>query len=129
MANVVKISIGRLNPVTYTSGKGLKMQTILGIFATFAQTLTTAILILYRIVTITRNNNLPKQTYNTYKSIIDLVMQSSAIYSLVSLIWAISWVIAPESTGALRHNTASELTKFIEEVAFIVAVRHSKTAH
>ena len=105
------------------------MQTILGIFSTFAQTLTTAILILYRIATITRNNNLPKQTYNTYKSIIDLVMQSSAIYSLVSLIWAISWVIAPESTGALRHNTASGLTKFIEEVAFIVAVRHSKTAH
>ncbi len=126
----MKIAIGRLNPAIYTSGKNLEIQTIIGIFATFSQTLTTAILILYRIVTITRNNNFPRQTYNTYKSIIDLVMQSSAVYSLVSLIWAISLAIAPESTGALRlrHNTAIGLTKFIEEAAFIVAVCQSKTA-
>lgn len=72
---------------------------------------------------------MPKQTYNTYKNIVDLVVQSSAVYSVVLLIWAISWVITPASTDGLRRIPAANLTKFIEEITFIVAVRFSRVLY
>lgn len=125
----MKIKIDRLNPEIYTSGTGLQIQTILGIFSAFAQTLLSTSLILYRIITITRRTNMPKQTYNTYKNIVDLVVQSSAVYSVVLLIWAISWVITPASTDGLRRIPAANLTKFIEEITFIVAVRFSRVLY
>ncbi len=72
-----------------------------------------------------RETNLPRRNHNTYKDIVDTVVQSSALYSVALLILAITWTITPASTlsGSLHQMPFSYLTKFIEEICFIVAVR------
>lgn len=115
IANIAKISAARLNPRIYTSGTGLRVQTSLAIFTAFAQTLVTTALILYRIVAVSRRTKLLKRTHSTYRDIVDLVVQSSAVYSVVLLIWAISW--ASTVSDALRH--------YIEEICFVAAVRRA----
>ncbi len=55
--------------------------TILAIFSTFTLTLMTTSLISYRIITVSREVTVLKRTRNIYKEIVDLVMQSSAVYS------------------------------------------------
>ncbi|KJA17392.1 hypothetical protein HYPSUDRAFT_218907 [Hypholoma sublateritium FD-334 SS-4] len=120
MANVVKIAADHSNPSIYRAGTGLKTQTSLGIFSAFALTLITTLLILYRIITVTRRTNLPKRRQNTYTDIVDMIVQSSALYSIVLLIWAISWVITP--TPTIRSEISfNYLAKFSEELAYIAA--------
>ncbi|KJA18767.1 hypothetical protein HYPSUDRAFT_917065 [Hypholoma sublateritium FD-334 SS-4] len=99
-------------------------------FCAFTVTLITTSLILYRIIIVTRERNLPKRTRNTYKDIVDMIVQSSALYSVVLLILAISWTITPASTlsGSLRQIPFNYLTKFIEEICFIVGVRRAQSA-
>ncbi|KJA23653.1 hypothetical protein HYPSUDRAFT_201099 [Hypholoma sublateritium FD-334 SS-4] len=99
IANIARISIDHLNPVIYESGAGLQIQTSIAIFSAFALTLIATSLILYRIIATTRQTSVLKRTQNTYREIVDLVVQSSAVYSVVLLVWAISWVISPPSTA------------------------------
>ena len=56
-----------------------------------------------------------------------MIVQSSALYSVVLLILGITWTITPASTlsGSLHQIPFSYLTKFIEEICFIVAVRRT----
>lgn len=124
----MKIAADHSNPSIYRSGTGLKTQTTLAIFSAFALTLITTLLILYRIITVTRQTNLPKRGQNTYKNIVDMIIQSSALYSAVLLVWAISWVITPTPTvksDLQRQISFNYLTNFAEELSFLVAVRHS----
>ncbi len=96
----------------------------MAIFSAFTLTLITTLLILYRIIVMTRRTNLPRQTRNTYKDIVDMIIQSAALYCIVLLIWAISWAITPASTlsGSVRQIPFYYLSKIIEEVCFLVAV-------
>ncbi len=57
--------------------------------------------------------------------IVDMIVQSSALYSVVLLIWAISWAITPAMplTGSLRQIPVNYLSRFIEEISLIVGVR------
>ncbi len=110
----------------YLSSQALQTQSTLAIFSGFTLTLLTTSLILYRIITISRRANLSKQTQNTFKNIADMIIQSSALYSIALLIWAISWVITPASStlsGSLRQIPSSYLSEFIGEICFLVAVR------
>lgn len=123
----MKIFSDHMNPSIYRSGTGLQIQTSLAIFSAFALTLITTVLILYRIITVTRQTNLPRRTQNTYNGIVDMIVQSSAAYSVILLIWAISWAITPASTisGSLSQIPFDYLSKFIEEICLLVAVRRS----
>ena len=125
IANVVKISTAHFNPILFSSGHTLQIQTTLALFSAFALTLITTFLILYRLIKVTRKTNLPNRTQSTCKNIIDMIVQSSALYSMVLVIWAIAWAIRPASTlsGSLRQIPFNYLGKFIEEISFVVAVR------
>ena len=127
IANIVKISEDHLNPAIYRSGTALQIQTTMAIFSAFTLTLITTLLILYRIIAMTRRTNLPRQMRNTYKDIIDMIIQSAALYCVVLLIWAVSWAITPASTlsGSVRQIPFDYLSKIIEEVCFLVAVRRA----
>ena len=125
MANIVTISTNYSNPSKYLSGRPVQIQTTVAIFSAFILTLITTFLILYRIINVTRRTNLPKRTQNTYKHIVDLIIQSSALYSMVLLVWAITWAVAPAFTlsSSPQRIPFSYLSKFIEEICFIVGVR------
>ena len=112
----------------YLSSQALQTQTTLAIFSGFTLTLLTTSLILYRIITMTRQANLSKQTQNTFKNVADMIIQSSALYSIALLIWAISWAITPASStlsGSLRQIPSDYVSEFIGEICFLVAVRFS----
>ena len=125
IANVIKISINYSNSNTYLLSQALQIQTTLGMFSALTLTLFTTSLILYRIIAVTRRANLPKRTQNTYQKVVDVMVQSSALYSVVLLVWAISWAITPASTlsGSLRQIPLGYLSEFIGEICFIVGVR------
>ena len=124
IANVIKISINYSNSNTYLLSQALQIQTTLGMFSALTLTLFTTSLILYRIIAVTRRANLPKRTQNTYQKVVDVMVQSSALYSVVLLVWAISWAITPASTlsGSLRQIPLGYLSEFIGEICFIVGV-------
>ena len=113
-----------MDPSKYRSGAALQIQTTLAIFSAFVLTLITTLLILYRIIVVTRRTNLPKQRRNTYQDIVDMIIQSSALYSVVLLIWAISWVITPSPAllGPPRQIPLNDMSKFMEEISFLAAV-------
>ncbi|KJA17391.1 hypothetical protein HYPSUDRAFT_206219 [Hypholoma sublateritium FD-334 SS-4] len=120
MANVVKIVADHSNPNIYRSGTALQTQTCLAIFSAFTLTLITTFLISYRIITVTQQTNLPKRSRNTYTGIVDIIAQSSALYSVVLLIWAITWVVTPKSD--LRDQISfNYIAMFSEELAFLAA--------
>ncbi len=104
------------------------MQTTLAIFSTFTLTLITTVMILYRIVTVTRQVNFPRRAQHTYRDIIDLIVQSSALYSVTLLIWAITWAIGPVITisSLPRQIPFAYMAKFIEEMSLLVGVRHTQ---
>ena len=125
IANVVKISIDRFNSVKYFAGHSLWMQTSLALFSTFALTMITTSLIVYRIYTISRHNNFPSRTQTTFKGIVDLIVQSSAVYSMILLLYAISWTITESSSATptvLQHLPQNYLLRFTEQLSFIFAV-------
>ncbi len=69
-----KISIARLNPNIYAAGSDLRIQTTLAIFSACAQTLVTTSLILYRILSVTRETKPVlgrAHSARTYKAVID----------------------------------------------------------
>ncbi len=125
IANVIKISRNYSHSNTYLVSQALQIQTTLGMFSALTLTLFTTSLILYRIIAVTRRANLPERAQNTYQKIVDVMMQSSALYSAVLLVWAISWAITPASTlsGSLRQIPLTYLSEFIGEICFIVGVR------
>ena len=128
IANVIKISINYSNSNTYLLSQALQIQTTLGMFSALTLTLFTTSLILYRIIAVTRRANLPKRTQNTYQKVVDVMVQSSALYSVVLLVWAISWAITPASStlsGSLRQIPSDYVSEFIGEICFLVAVRLS----
>ena len=127
IANVARIAGAHLHPNKYKSGAGLQIQSSLAVFSAFALTLIATSLILYRIITVSRHTTVLKRGQSTYRKIIDLIIQSSATYSAVLLIWAISWVIAPSSTGTSGSVSTKFYAKFLEDLSFFSAVCPKRT--
>ncbi|KJA17418.1 hypothetical protein HYPSUDRAFT_218932 [Hypholoma sublateritium FD-334 SS-4] len=123
IANIVKISVDRFNSIKYFSGHSLWTQTSLALFSTFALTMITTSLIVYRIYNVARYNNLPNRTKTTFKGIVDFIVQSSAVYSVVLLLYAISWTITESSSAAptIQQIPQNYLLRFTEQVSFIFA--------
>lgn len=129
VATITKISIDHLNPSIYYLGGSVKLQTTLGIFCSLLVTSITTTLILYRIITVTRHTNPPRRDKNIYKEITDMIIQSSVLYSVVLIIWAISWTMTPAMPliGSLHQIPINYVSRFIEEIYFTVGVCHIKS--
>ena len=123
IANIAKITRDHLNPNLYESGSGLQIQTSLALFSTFTLTLIVTSLIVYRLITVAQRTDLQKRTKYNCRMILDLIIQSSAVYMVALIIWGISWIVSPLSINSSGAISPGFLVKFVEELSFISAVR------
>ncbi|KJA23654.1 hypothetical protein HYPSUDRAFT_201100 [Hypholoma sublateritium FD-334 SS-4] len=108
ITNIVKIAADHSNEGV------LLIKTSLAIISACALTVLTTTLILYRIIMVSRHTSLTQRTQNNCKAIVDMVVQSSAVYSAVLLIWVISHV----TTAQIPASEVAMLG--MDELTFIV---------
>ena len=96
--------------------------TSLGICSAFMLTLIATLLISYRIVTASRETAALNHARNIYRDIVDLVIQSSSVYSAILVVWAIVWIIAPPSTGTSGSIYAGFAVGLLGNLSFFAAV-------
>ncbi len=94
----------------------------LGICSAFTLTVIATLLISYRIVTASWKTAALNRTRNIYREIVDLVVQSSSVYSAILVIWAIVWIIAPPSTGTSGSIYVSFAVGLLGDLTFFAAV-------
>ncbi|KJA17377.1 hypothetical protein HYPSUDRAFT_46464, partial [Hypholoma sublateritium FD-334 SS-4] len=119
IASTITISIGNMSPEKHE--KYLTVQIGIGIFSSFALTLATTLLILYRIYSFSRHSITPRKG-TPYGGIMDYLIKSAAIYSVVSLVYGISWIVtlSPNRTPA-SEVSEKYLQKYMQIIFFITA--------
>lgn len=99
-----------LNP-SPSQAHTLKTLTAAAFFITFATTLVTTLLISYRIHSFSRqDDDLPRSSSTRIKHIIEILVQSAALYSMVAIAGAIISIVPDNGGGSLlaaRSNTYS----------------------
>lgn len=87
-------------------------------FTTFATSLMTTALIAYRIYAVSSQTGLSRRRF---KHIVDIVVQSGAVYSLTALATAISGVLPGGSD--IRNTRTISVQNYIEALGVYVSVR------
>ena len=121
LSNIIIACINNLNPTNSSVIKTLNNLASAGFFMTLGSTLLTTLLIVYRIHSVVSQNAMHR-THSPFQNILDLVVQSAALYAVVCLLYAIEGAL-PQSLG--NGRTVYSLQYYTGAVFSIVSVRLS----
>ncbi len=119
ISSTITISVHKLNYENPT--RNLTIQIGIAIFTSAALTLVTTLLIAYRVYSLSRRSVLTStRKKKPYKDIVEILIQSSAIYSTVSLVYGISWVITLSSTTSLGREISEDYFRQCMQIFFFI---------
>ncbi|PPQ80478.1 hypothetical protein CVT25_001791 [Psilocybe cyanescens] len=117
---IIEASVEHLNPSRHQA-RILDSFLFLGMIATFLCTLTTTIIIIRRIYPIAHQEGGLRSSTQRFKHILDIIIQSAALYSVTSLAFAITSVIPVDNTKnltiAMAQGYSYQIFAFIADVS------------
>lgn len=120
LSTIIIASVNHLQP-SAAVGHTLNNLLSAALFMTFASTMSSTILIAYRIYSVSRHSVL-KETNKRFNGVVELLIQSAAAYSLVSLLYAVEFVVP---LTASNLGTTFPLESYTDVFYSFVAVRTS----
>ena len=112
----------KLTPSSLAQRKILNVLLISGYFSTFASTISSTLLIVYRI-----HNSISNQNHTQYKKrfkhVVDVLVQSAAVYSLALLVSTIAGLVLITSGHDISLSLFAVLNYESSAILFFVSVR------